>query len=257
MVQFLCVRLKGSARKALKAIDNDLKRSFVDLKGELTSRFDVVQRPDLFKSQLRNRKRQPGETYQQLGNDLRHLAQKAYPELQSKVREELAKDQFVRALEGVELSLKIRHSNPKTLDEAIRMTLEWEAVEFDVKGGHVGHTTAPLSQATGGAAGCGPSNGETSELVSVMKDLLVLMKEEREHKVNSFNGRGRKHTDRHEGSDFAHIRCWNCGLNGHRRASCPKASGRQAPGAVGLVVGKTILDLTARQQGKSRKTKFS
>ena len=111
------------------------------------------------------------------------------------------------ALEGVELSLKIRHSNSKTLDEAIRMTLELEAVECDLKGGHVGHTAAPLSQATGGAAGCGPSNGDSSELVSVMNDLLILIKEEREQKVNSFYGKGRNQTDRREGSDFANITC--------------------------------------------------
>ena len=77
------------------------------------------------------RRKRDFETYLELGNAIRSQARTAYPSLTSNVRDELAKDQF---LKKSELTLRVRRANPKSLDEAIRMTLEWEAVEQDVRG---------------------------------------------------------------------------------------------------------------------------
>ncbi|MES9880792.1 MAG: hypothetical protein ABW185_07920 [Sedimenticola sp.] len=189
-VKFLCLRLKGQARSALRDIDSEYKDNYDDLKQELYKRFATVKRPDLCKSELLSRRKLAGESYLQLSNSIRSLAVKAYPDLPSNIRDELAKDQFVRALEGVELSLKIRHANPKTLDEAVRMTLEWEAVERDVKYSQgKSSTTAVVQPDRGAAAGSGHSDG-TSELMSVMKDLVVLLKDEKEQKTSAGCSRG-------------------------------------------------------------------
>ena len=127
--KFIIVRLKGTAGKALSDLDDETKKDWEKLKTELTTRFDTTTRPDLYKSELMGRKKKPSETYLEMGNSIRTLARKAYPTLSNNVRDELAKDQFLRGLDKTELALKVRHANPKTLDEAIRMALESEAVE--------------------------------------------------------------------------------------------------------------------------------
>jgi hypothetical protein len=55
-----------------------------------------------------------------LGNRVCTLARKAYPDINAKLRDELARDQFVRSLENVEMVLKLRHCMPETLDDEIR-----------------------------------------------------------------------------------------------------------------------------------------
>lgn len=60
----------------------------------------------------------------------------------------------------------MRHANPKTLDEAIRMTLEWEAVEKDVKDTNTApeqKILATMTEETGACASINPS--KTDELL--------------------------------------------------------------------------------------------
>ena len=59
------------------------------------------------------------ESYYDLANSIRSLARKAYPTLPSNVRDELEKDQFFRALDKVDLAIKVKHGKPATLDEAV------------------------------------------------------------------------------------------------------------------------------------------
>lgn len=56
---------------------------------------------------------------------------KAYHEIDVKLRDELAGDQFIKALDNVELALalKLKHSLPKTLDNAIQMAIDWQIAE--------------------------------------------------------------------------------------------------------------------------------
>ena len=125
--KFIIVILKGTAGKVLSDLDDDTKKKWAKLKAKLTARFDTTTRLDLYKSEFMGRRKKPSETYLEMGNSIRTLARKAYPSLSNNVRDELAKDQFLRGLDKTELALKARHANPKTLDEAIGMTLECQS----------------------------------------------------------------------------------------------------------------------------------
>lgn len=223
--KFIIVRLKGSAGKALSDLDDETKKDWTKLKAELTARFDTTTRPDLYKSEFMGRKKKSTETYLEMGNSIRTLARKAYPALTNKVRDELAKDQFLRGLDKTELALKVRHANPKTLDEAIRMTLEWEAVEKDVKDTN---TTAEqkvsaMVSDTEPAACASVSQSKTDELIGLMTEMMKMMKEDRERvrQPPRFQRRGRGGYSRGQrGGSQRDLQCWTCGEYGHTSREC-------------------------------------
>ncbi|CAG2228923.1 unnamed protein product [Mytilus edulis] len=213
--KFIIVRLKGTAGKVLSDLDDDTKKDWTKLKAELTARFDTTTRPDLYKSEFMGRRKKPSETYLEMGNSIRTLARKAYPSLSNNVRDELAKDQFLRGLDKTELALKVRHANPKTLDEAIRMTLEWEAVEKDVKDTNTApeqKILATMTEETGACASINPS--KTDELIGLMTEMMKLMKEDKERTTVSsrYQPRGRGGYGRgSEEENQKDLQCWTYG----------------------------------------------
>ncbi|VDI48101.1 Hypothetical predicted protein [Mytilus galloprovincialis] len=224
--KFIIVRLKGTAGKVLSDLDDDTKKDWTKLKAELTARFDTTTRPDLYKSEFMGRRKKPSETYLEMGNSIRTLARKAYPSLSNNVRDELAKDQFLRGLDKTELALKVRHANPKTLDEAIRMTLEWEAVEKDVKDTNTApeqKILATMTEETGACASINPS--KTDELIGLMTEMMKLMKEDKERTTVSsrYQPRGRGGYGRGQrGGNQKDLQCWTCYDFGHTSRECHK-----------------------------------
>ena len=73
------------------------------------------------------------ETIPDLGNRIRTLARKAYPEIDAQLRDYFARNQCVRALTNVDITLKLRHNMPDTLDDPIRMAIYFQTVEIDVR----------------------------------------------------------------------------------------------------------------------------
>ena len=220
--KFMLVRFHGQARKVIHDLDQATKTNWNQLKSELERRFGRCTRPDLFKSEFLAKRKSTSETYLELGNSLRSLARKAYPTIPNNVRDELAKDQFLRIIQNPEMAIKVRQANPKTLDEAIRMTVEYKAVEKDVKGTKVGsevnaiHTTEKKSES------------ENTELVGLMREMMTFMKEEREFRKDMLSstrgargswgpGRGRG-----RGRDKSEVKCYSCGVKGHYKSECPK-----------------------------------
>ena len=58
--------------------------------------------------------------------DLRALADKAFPELQDEARERLALNSYLNQLEHPQVAFGIKQRQPGTLDEAVTATLEME-----------------------------------------------------------------------------------------------------------------------------------
>ena len=223
--KFVCIRFKGVARKALHDLEEDVRKDWALLKPCLKARFDRSTRPDLYKSEFLARRKKGDESYLELGNAIRSLAGKAYSNVAVQVRDELARDQFLRALDKADLALRVRHENPKTLDDAIRMAVEWEAIERDVK-----RDTSSINVVSEGAcAAVGVEKND--ELVGLMKDMMALMKEELESRRTSsnFSDRGRfqrpafqawRGRGRGRGGPSSELRCWNCQQVGHRSRDC-------------------------------------
>ena len=87
------------------------------------------ERVDLYKAEFRTRGREPGESLSELAGAVRKLGRLAYPTAGEDVIDQLAKDQFIDALDGRETRLKVREGIPATLDAAVSSALQTGAME--------------------------------------------------------------------------------------------------------------------------------
>lgn len=97
--KFLGVLMKGGALRVYIKLENSVKKDWPQLMTTLTSRFKSTREPELCKSQFLSRTKVPNETFLDVGNSIRTLARKAYPTIDNKIRDELARDQFIRAVD--------------------------------------------------------------------------------------------------------------------------------------------------------------
>ena len=76
---------------------------------------------------MRERRQRASETLPELGQDVRRLANLAYPTAPIEVRETLAKEQFIDALKDSDMRIRIKQSRPVDLNDAIRHAVELDA----------------------------------------------------------------------------------------------------------------------------------
>ena len=131
--KLLGVRVKGTAYKVNQDLETAVKLDCKVLCKTLEKRFKTVKQPQFYKTKFLGLKQEQNEIILDLGNKIRTLARKTYPEIDAQLRDELAHDQFVRVLTNVDMTLKLRHNIPDTLDDAIRMAIDWQTVEIDVR----------------------------------------------------------------------------------------------------------------------------
>jgi len=123
---YLSVSLRGQAQGVFGNIAS--KSSDYDgLVKALEERFAPPNQTELYRIQLKDRRQKASESMAELGQDIRRLANLAYPSAPADVRETLAKEQFVDALVNSEMRLKIKQARPSDLNDAVRHAVELEA----------------------------------------------------------------------------------------------------------------------------------
>ena len=118
------VRLVGSAYGRLP---DAKKADYHTLKKALKERFEPESRRELYLSEFSTRKRKTGEGWVEYANELRVLADKAFPELEEKAREQLALNQFLSQLENPQVAFNVKQKRPASLMDAVGSTLEIES----------------------------------------------------------------------------------------------------------------------------------
>jgi len=104
--------------------------TYEELMRRVIQRFGNEGQEEMFRSQLRNRKRKRGETLQNLYNDIWRLMSLAYPGFEaSQFSQLIAKDIFLSSLDDVNLEMRCREREPKDIDEALRIALRLEQYE--------------------------------------------------------------------------------------------------------------------------------
>ena len=109
---FLAVRLKRLAQQVYRDLPEATTKSYDDLKEALTKRFDATKYTERYKSEFKFIKRGKDEGLHELANRVRRLVSLAYPNIEAKFRDELARDQFLDAIDSREFRLKVRQSRP-------------------------------------------------------------------------------------------------------------------------------------------------
>lgn len=124
---WLEVRMTGKAQNAWKRLNQDAKAQYNTAKEALRKRFEPESRRELYAVEFQTRRRKRDETWEELADSLRLLADKAFPDLQEDAKEQLSLDRFLTLLDKSELALAVRQRRPKTLDDALAHTLETES----------------------------------------------------------------------------------------------------------------------------------
>ena len=125
---FLAVSLRGPAQAVLGDLPPEMRTNYSELVSALSKRFHPNNQSQLYKVQLKTRRKKIKETLPELGQAVRRLTSLAYPEASTQLLDTLAKDHFIEALDDAETRVKVYSAKPTTLDEAVCLAVELNAI---------------------------------------------------------------------------------------------------------------------------------
>ena len=96
----LATSLRKTALGVLTDLNDDTRYDFQALVSALSTRFEPEDQAEVFKAQLRNRRRKKTESIPELGQDMKRLARLAYPGVMMEMKSWLALKCFVDALDN-------------------------------------------------------------------------------------------------------------------------------------------------------------
>ena len=115
--------LKGRAQQVLWDLPPDHLTSYQSVVNTLKERFGSIHQNELYRIELRNRRRRRDENMSDLMQDIRRLMVLAYTSTPSEMWESIAVDSYLTALNDPHLALEIRKRGPTTLEMAYRESL--------------------------------------------------------------------------------------------------------------------------------------
>ena len=93
----------------------------------LKERFEPASQKTRHQAKLQTRRKKKSESWADLAQDLRLLADKAYPDLADNARERLALNAYLGQLDNPQVALGVKQKTLENLDAAIAATLELES----------------------------------------------------------------------------------------------------------------------------------
>ncbi|KAL3857159.1 hypothetical protein ACJMK2_011854 [Sinanodonta woodiana] len=124
---YLASSLTGTARSLLNEIEPEKRKDYFSLEKVLKSRFGTLNKAEIYRTQLKSRVREKGESISELAHNIKKLTRQAYPDATGEMIEILALDYFIDALLDSETRLRLRECGPKTLNEAETIAVKMEA----------------------------------------------------------------------------------------------------------------------------------
>ena len=124
---FFAISLKGRAQRALGCLTAAQTRSFRHMIAAIRGQFEPEGREELHRAQLASRVRGPKETLQEIAQDIRDQAERAFPDLDEVGRDSMAKHYFISALD-VDTRLRVLQMRPSDLQTALQDSIELEAI---------------------------------------------------------------------------------------------------------------------------------
>ncbi|KAL3881924.1 hypothetical protein ACJMK2_028310 [Sinanodonta woodiana] len=224
----LAVSLRGNAQSVLSDLSHEQRRNYHDLVTALASRFEPDNQSELYRLEMKHRQRKRGESLNELAQEVKRLTNKAYPAAPVVVREQLARDCFLDALNDPEMEWAVHQGKPKSMDDAAHLALEFESFRSGrkVKLGVRPHTIRMQDTEPGGTSfdtNSGPRVGEASEVGKLLKDISG--------RLNALEKTGARASSQHSNYQIdnntrrlAHQRkgkCHYCRQEGHWKNECP------------------------------------
>ena len=127
---YLANCLTGEARSLLNELDHEGKRDYNTLVEKLRNRFGSVNKSEIYRTQLKSRTRNKGETIPELAQAIEKMVRQAYPGINKEVIETLSLDHFIDAITDADIRLRLREAGPKSLSEAEQIAARIEAYKI-------------------------------------------------------------------------------------------------------------------------------
>ena len=223
MAQWLAVRLVGRAQVAYKGLPDGIKQSYKEAISALQRRFEPDSKRSLYAAEFQARCKMPTEDWPTFADDLKTLADKAFPDLSEDARERLAVDRFLGQLEDPQLSFSVRQKQPTTIDDAVTITMELQS--------HLKLAQSSASPNFSVSAVSDKSRQPSSDRTIVLLEQLVSRMERLETELaHSDQGRTqaplpspnprRRYRGRQHRSSQRPVICHRCGQEGHYARGC-------------------------------------
>jgi predicted transcriptional regulator len=126
-LDYLWVNLSSTALAYAENLPRRRTSTYRALVKSLEERFGDSKLADIYKAELRTRRRKEEESLQELGQEIRRLVQYAYPGVGINGVEELAIERFREALSNADQRMSVHQAHPRNLEEAIQVAMDLEA----------------------------------------------------------------------------------------------------------------------------------
>lgn len=126
-LDFLWIHLTDSALTYVENLAPERTVSYQELCDALNQRFGDGHLTEIFKSELRCRRRKEGESLPGLAQDINRLVKSAYPDIGRQGMEELAIERFRESLPDHEQRMAVFQSKAKTMDQAVTAAIDVES----------------------------------------------------------------------------------------------------------------------------------
>ena len=125
-LKWLKVHLTGQAQVAFQHLGAEVRDDYKEAVKSLKERFEPASQKQWYQAEFQACRKKKAEAWADLADDLKSLADKAFPELENDARERLALNRYLDQLEHPQVAFSVRQRNPQRLDEAVSATLEME-----------------------------------------------------------------------------------------------------------------------------------
>ena len=218
---WLEVRLTGKAHNAWRRLGMEAKAEYSTAIAALRKRFEPDSRREVYMAEFHTRKRNPGERWEELADNIRLLADKAFPELDEKAREQLSLDRYLTLLDKPDVVLGVRQRRPKSVDEAVSCTLEIESYMRTFTN-HSHHPVTSVSENTTADAAVGAVEAKQDVTLEMLRTLTTRLDrlERRVTLEEQPRGRPEKAERNSDRSHDGPIVCRKCKQEGHFARGC-------------------------------------
>ena len=138
--------MTGRAGTVFRRLPEVTCNNFQEAIEALRKRFEPESKKELYMAELQTRMKRRNEDWSLFGDDLKQLADKAYPELAEEARKRFALNQYLAHLSHPQVAFSVKQSKPKSVDEAVRLTLEMESYLLSSRQSKVAQISTTVDQ---------------------------------------------------------------------------------------------------------------